>query len=127
MNHPITTSENHLLQHPKIPLQHGETTKGVQNSKGDEFEVQAASAPHPSPSSLLEGGGNRTPELAGTLATATSLRSKGGGGGGEEGGGLRSREGLANLVGAVVIVLIFGGEERELGRSGAAVEVTEGE
>jgi hypothetical protein len=41
------------------------------------------------------GGGNRTPEIVGTLATAASLRSRGR-------GGLRSRDGMAYLIGAAV-------------------------
>jgi hypothetical protein len=49
--------------------------------------VQTAPAPDPSPSSSPEGGGNRTPELVGTLATAASLKFRGG-------GGLRSRGGI---------------------------------
>jgi hypothetical protein len=58
------------------------------------FEVHAAPILTPSPSNLSEGGGNRTPELAGTLATAASFRSGGGGGG----RGLRSRGGPTYLV-----------------------------
>jgi hypothetical protein len=50
---------------------------GVQNSKADRFETQAAPAPGPSPLSSLEGGGNKTLELVETLATAASLRSRG--------------------------------------------------
>jgi hypothetical protein len=66
----------------------------VYKQQGDEFEIQAG----PSPSSSPEGGGNRTPELLGTLAIAASLRSRGrelssrgGEGRGEE--ELKSREG----------------------------------
>jgi hypothetical protein len=86
----------------------------------DGFEVQAG----PSPSSLREGGGNRIPELAGTLATAASLRPRGGGrglrsrGGGEE-RELRFREGPTYLVGTAVVGLISGGDERDPGHWGA--------
>ena len=66
------------------------------------FKVQTAPAPSPSPSSPPEGGGNRTPELVGTLATAASLRGGGG-------GGLRFRGEPTYLVGAAAAVLVSGG------------------
>ena len=67
-------------------------------------KVQAVLTPGPSHSSSPERGGNRTPELAETLATAASLRSREGGG-----GGLRSRGGPTYLVEAAVVVLVSGG------------------
>ena len=75
----------------------------------------------------------RTPELAGTLATATSLRSRGGRGRGfrsrEGGGGLRSKEGPTYLIGAAAVVLVSGvgsGSRVDEG-AGVAMEVAGGE
>jgi hypothetical protein len=101
----IATYENHLLQHPKIPLQHGETAKTMYKTARDGFEVQAALALGPSTSSSSEGGGNKTTEVTETLANATSLRSRGGG----EGGGLRSKGGTTYLVDTAAVVLVSGG------------------
>ena len=54
-----------------------------------------------------------TPELTGTLATASSLRFRGGGG-----GGLRYRGGTTYLVGATVVVVLVSGGGR--GREGGS-------
>jgi hypothetical protein len=89
MNHPITTFENYLS---KKSLYNMEKQQKVYKQRGDVFEVHAAPILTPSPSNLSEGGGNRTPELAGTLATAASFRSGGGG------RGFRSRGGPTYLV-----------------------------
>jgi hypothetical protein len=93
---PIATFENHLLQHPKNPIATREKQKKTYKT-----------APGTSPLSLPEGGGNRTPELAGTLATAASLRFRGG-------GGLGSRDGPTYLVGAAAIILVSGGGRTEV-------------
>jgi hypothetical protein len=103
------------MQHLKIircniqkPIATQKNSKDLQTARGWVRGV-CCSSPGPSPSSSPEGVGNRTPELAGTLATAASLKSRGGGeelrskGGG--GGGLRSKEGLTYLVGAAAIAV----------------------
>jgi hypothetical protein len=91
--------------------------KTYKKQQEDKFDVQAAPAPGPSPSSSSEEGGNITPELAGTLVTAVSLRSRGG-------GGLRSIRGTTYLIGAAARLegrcawkrggWIHGGERRRL-------------
>jgi hypothetical protein len=74
--------------------------------------VQAVPALGPSPSSSLEGGGNKIPELTGTLATTAPLelqeKKEDEGLDPEvvmEGGGLRSRKGPTYLVGAAAVIL----------------------
>jgi hypothetical protein len=90
LKNPIATFKNHLLQHPKTPIATREKKKACKTAL--------------------------TLELAGTLATAASLRSRGGGGegalrsrGGGGRGGLRSREEPTYLVGVAVVVLVSGG------------------
>jgi hypothetical protein len=119
---PNTTFENHLLQRKKNPLQHGKNSKKTYKT-----------TPGASSSSSLEGGGNRISELTRTLATATSLRSRGGGGGRlrsregggalrSRGGGFRSREGPTYLVRAAAVVLVScgGSGSRVAGERGVA-------
>jgi hypothetical protein len=128
-----TTSQAVVLQHRKTYV--ATTQKSYCNirklsisnikkliaTREEQQKKACKTAPDPSPSSSPKGGGNRTPELTGTLATAASLRSKGGVGGGGlrsrggalrsrgGGGGLRSREGPTYLIGAATVVLVSGG------------------
>ena len=122
---PIAIFGNHLLQHPKVPLATQRNNKKcVQNSKGMGSRCRLLQPPGPSPLSSPKRGGNRTTEVAGTIATAASLRSRGGGlrsrgggggairsRGGRGGGGLRSREGPTYLAGAAAAALVSGGME----------------
>jgi hypothetical protein len=57
------------------------TSQKTHCNTGETAKKKYKTALDPSPSSSSEGGGIRTPELAGTIATVMSLRSRGGGGG----------------------------------------------
>jgi ABC-type branched-subunit amino acid transport system ATPase component len=69
----------YMLQYPKKLIANTKKKKDVQTVRGW-AQGAGCSSPGPSPLSSLEGGENRTLELAGTLATTTSLRSRGRGG-----------------------------------------------